>query len=171
MDYDYEGGEDFGGRILWRRVGVFVLAAFLFIFLGRCTAGGGGVDEVEFDDVVESNSEAQTALAERDSTIAGLQQRLVDAQASGPATPGTTPGSEDEGVAGGGSETTGPIPDGTTPGTYVVQEGDTLSTIAEAVYNDPLAFGPIAEANNIGGGNILQVGQTLTIPANPDSGQ
>lgn len=56
-----------------------------------------------------------------------------------------------------------PLPD---PGirTYEVQPGDTLSTIAEAVYGDPLAFAPIAEANGVGGDNALQVGQVLGIP-------
>lgn len=48
--------------------------------------------------------------------------------------------------------------------TYVVQEGDTLSIIAEAVYGDPLLFGPIAEANALGGSNVMQVGQVLQIP-------
>lgn len=56
-----------------------------------------------------------------------------------------------------------PLPD---PGirTYEVQPGDTLSTIAEAVYGDPLAFAPIAEANDLGGDNSLQVGEALLIP-------
>jgi nucleoid-associated protein YgaU len=174
MDFEYEGAEDFGGRILWPRIAVFVFAAFLMLLLGRCTAGG-GVPQAEFDAVVEQNSEAQTALAQKDVSIAQLQQDLIDARESAPAptdptAPGTTPGTDAaDGTttppADGGGATT----DAAGNRTYEVQPGDTLSTIAEAVYGDPRAFGAIAEANNLGGNNVLQVGDTLIIPANPDA--
>jgi nucleoid-associated protein YgaU len=52
--------------------------------------------------------------------------------------------------------------------TYEVQPGDTLSIIAERVYGDPAAFGPIAQANGITDTSPLQVGQVLVIPPNPD---
>lgn len=56
---------------------------------------------------------------------------------------------------------------GTAGGTYVVQEGDTLSTIAETVYGDPTAFGLIAAANDLVGTSATLVGQALTIPPSP----
>lgn len=48
--------------------------------------------------------------------------------------------------------------------TYVVQHGDSLSSIAHAVYGDPLRFGLIADANGITDRSPLQVAQTLVIP-------
>lgn len=50
-------------------------------------------------------------------------------------------------------------------GIYLVQPGDTLGLIAQAVYGDPTQFGLIAEANGLTGSNVLLVGQELIIPA------
>lgn len=50
---------------------------------------------------------------------------------------------------------------------YVVQPGDTLSGISEAVYGTPHLFGLIAELNDIGELNPLYVGQELAIPDPP----
>lgn len=167
MDFDYEGAEDYGGRILWGRIAVFGAALLLALILGRCTAGG-GVDEAQFEAVVASNSEAQVALTTSQATIEQLQRELVEARAaSQPST--TATGSEGaatgtEGAAAGDGTQTGA--DGNR--TYVVQSGDTLSTIAESVYGDPTAFGAIASANNLSGDSPLQVGQELVIPSNPD---
>lgn len=171
MDFDYEGAEDFGGRILWGRIAVFGAALLLALILGRCTAGGGGVAEERFSEVAASFSEAQVALEANTATIAQLQQQLQDARATQPG--GTTtpnPGATDGTPGTGGTESPG-----TNTGTdaqgnrvYEVQAGDTLSTIAESVYGDPTAFGIIASANNISGSSPLQVGQQLIIPPNPD---
>lgn len=173
MDFDYDQGEEYGGRILWPRIGVFVAVALLVFLLGRCTGGGGGADEGALTAAVQSNSEATALLSDRDATIAELQQRLVEAQASGGTgggtTPGAVPGSEGPTTTDGESDAAGTTP--TNPGTYVVQPGDTLTDIAEQVYGDPLAFAPIAEANGLTGDTPIQEGQTLTIPDNPDAGQ
>src|SRR5437870_10486199 len=50
--------------------------------------------------------------------------------------------------------------------TYVVREGDSLSTIAGAVYGDAGAWRPIFEANRdqMSSESQLQIGQTLRIP-------
>jgi nucleoid-associated protein YgaU len=168
MDFDYEGAEDYGGRILWGRIAVFGAALLLALILGRCTAGG-GVDPAEFQEVQASLSEAQDALAERDLLITDLQQQLVTVQSSpqaGPTGTGGTAGTDDTADAGGAAQT-----DAEGNQIYVVQPGDTLSTIAETVYGDPLAFGPIVEANGLTGDNLLQVGDELIIPPNPDAGQ
>ena len=174
MDFDYEGAEDFGGRILWGRIAVFGAALLLALILGRCTAGGGGVAEERFSEIATAYSEAESALEANTATIAQLQQQLQDArtqqQGGGTLTPGGTPASP-----GTTTGTEAPTTDNTATGTdaagnrvYEVQPGDTLSTIAESVYGDPTAFGIIASANNISGSSPLQVGQQLIIPPNPD---
>lgn len=48
--------------------------------------------------------------------------------------------------------------------TYVVEEGDTLATIAEQVYGDANAWIRIAQANNISNPDSVEVGTTLLIP-------
>lgn len=174
MDFDYDGAEDFGGRILWGRVAVFGAALLLALLLGRCTAGGGGVSEARFSEIAASNSEAQAALEAQTATIAQLTQQVTDlrqqaAGGGGTTTPGTG-GTEGTGATE-GTGGTAPTTDAAGNQVYEVQLGDTLSTIAEAVYGDPAAFGIIAEANNISGSQPLQVGDQLIIPPNPDAGQ
>jgi nucleoid-associated protein YgaU len=163
MDFDYEGAEDFGGRILWGRIAVFGAALLLMLILGRCTAGG-GASQAELDAALASASEAQVALEEKDRTIAQLQQELIEARAQ-PAQP-TAPGDAEPGTTPADPNATQTDAEGNR--TYEVQPGDTLSTIAQAVYGDPTAFGIIAQANNLGGNNLLQVGDILIIPPNPD---
>ncbi|WP_372530552.1 LysM peptidoglycan-binding domain-containing protein [Euzebya sp.] len=51
--------------------------------------------------------------------------------------------------------------------TYLIQPGDTLASIAEAVYGDPSRFGVIAQANGLNGNNPLTTGRELTIPGCP----
>ncbi len=174
MDFDYDEDDEFGGRILWYRVGLAVFLALLIFLLGRCTASGSDVSDADFQTAVTERASAQDALSERNSTIAALQQQLQS----------------ERNVAAGGSDVTTGQTDGATPGPadsdepvaavdaptddegnriYEVQEGDTLSTIAENVYNDPRAFGIIASANNLSGSSPLQVGQRLIIPPNPDA--
>jgi nucleoid-associated protein YgaU len=48
--------------------------------------------------------------------------------------------------------------------TYVVQEGDTLWSISQKVYNDPYKWERIASANRIQNPDILEKGTELTIP-------
>lgn len=49
--------------------------------------------------------------------------------------------------------------------TYTVREGDTLSGIAAAVWNDPSKWRRLAETNAIPNPRVLQPGQSLTVPA------
>ncbi|NTU80833.1 MAG: LysM peptidoglycan-binding domain-containing protein, partial [Chloroflexales bacterium] len=51
--------------------------------------------------------------------------------------------------------------------TRVVRRGDTLASIAAAVYNDPTLWRPIARANAIVNPLRLTPGQVLTIPVLP----
>jgi LysM repeat protein len=52
----------------------------------------------------------------------------------------------------------------TTPGKYVVAQGDTLQTIALAVFGDAALWYLIADANGIRDNSGLRVGQQLSIP-------
>jgi LysM repeat protein len=49
--------------------------------------------------------------------------------------------------------------------TYTVREGDTLSGIASAVWNDPSKWRMLAETNAISNPRVLQPGQALIVPA------
>lgn len=52
----------------------------------------------------------------------------------------------------------------TSPSTYVVGQGDTLQSIALAVYGDAKLWYFIADANGLRSDSDLKVGQTLTVP-------
>lgn len=49
--------------------------------------------------------------------------------------------------------------------TYTVREGDSLSGIAAAVWNDPSKWRRLAEVNDIPNPRVLQPGQSLIVPA------
>ncbi|CAN5875425.1 hypothetical protein BH20ACT7_BH20ACT7_09060 [soil metagenome] len=154
MDHDYEMEDDYGPRVLWGRVVLFVIAALLFAFLGRCTAGGGVAQsqiELERDRVAELTSEN-----------AVLQQRLDVAEAR----------QANEGRGGSGNDqdreateeaeaTEEPAEEGET---YTIQLGDTLAGIAQEFYGDASQYEIIAEANDIDSSTPLREGDELTIP-------
>lgn len=165
--FEYDGADDLGGRILWGRVVVLVVAVLIFFLFGRCTASG-GIDPAELEavqgqltDLSSENATLQsqnTSLMQQVATLENEVQQIGGGTPLTGATPAPTTGGTEAPPAGAPT---------TTPGTYVVQPGDTLSGIAEQVYGDPLAFGAIANANGITDQNPLQVGQQLTIPENP----
>jgi hypothetical protein len=49
--------------------------------------------------------------------------------------------------------------------TYTVREGDTLASIAAALWKDPMKWRKLASANNIRNPRILTAGQSLLVPA------
>ena len=175
VEYEYDDASDVGGRVVWGRVAVFAVLALLLIFLGRCTKGG-GVDEAQLTAVEQERDTLREANDRLEETVQDLNRRIQEL--TSPTTPGT-PGPTATGTPNAGGTTTTPS-DGATSGagggttvptdgsTYVVQPGDTLSGIAGQVYGDPTKFGLIAQANGITDSNPLQVGQSLTIPPNPD---
>lgn len=77
----------------------------------------------------------------------GQQLEIPAADATPPSTPGATPGPQ-------------PTPPGGAT-TYVVQRGDTLSSIARRF---GVTVGAIVTANNIANANLIYPGQVLTIP-------
>jgi LysM repeat protein len=50
---------------------------------------------------------------------------------------------------------------------HVVKRGDTLSRIANALYEDPTKWRPIAIANNLDDPRAISVGQSLAVPSLP----
>ena len=48
--------------------------------------------------------------------------------------------------------------------TYVVRRGDTLSSIAAQVYNDPSVWRVVADANHLDDPRHIEVGQALNVP-------
>jgi LysM repeat protein len=50
---------------------------------------------------------------------------------------------------------------------HVVKRGDTLSRIANALYEDPTMWRPIAIANNLDDPRAISVGQSLAVPSLP----
>ncbi|MGH3665466.1 MAG: LysM peptidoglycan-binding domain-containing protein [Egibacteraceae bacterium] len=155
MDYEYEPEEEYAPRILWGRIAFFGVAVLLAFVAGYCVKGD-GVPESE---LTQANDQIQALSSEN--TV--LQQRLDAAQS-------------DEGGGGGGGGGGGNADEEPTEGdgqdevsgegtSYTVQEGDTLTTIAEKFYGDPTKFDLIVEANNLEDGDgQLTVGQELTIP-------
>lgn len=51
-----------------------------------------------------------------------------------------------------------------TEGKYIVQPGDSLSSISQKVYGDLFAWPKILQANNLPNADIIEVGMILTIP-------
>ena len=72
------------------------------------------------------------------------------------------PGSYDDFDSFGGS----PINGVTAPATYTVRSGDTLQSVAQALWGDANLWYLIADANSLSAGQTLAAGTTLFIPAN-----
>jgi nucleoid-associated protein YgaU len=158
MEYDYEPSDEFAGRVLWGRVGVFVGALLLMFLLGRCSAGGSDVDpaRVEF-------LEGQVSSLQQENEQLQNQLEAVSAGQDGQTGARPTPAPQDDAGESAGDNA---APAAETR-TYVVQRGDTLYSIAAEHYGDGTRFQLIADANGIDSSNRLTVGQELTIPPAP----
>jgi nucleoid-associated protein YgaU len=178
MEYEYDGLEEYGGRVLWGRIAFFAVALLLLFFLGRCTASGGvpqsEVDELEqkVADLTEQNTRlndqlaaaqanAKNALGTTEDTSESVTDSTSESASESPRTrtmesePGTRPRSS-----------------AISPGskTYTVKQGDYLNKIAEEVYGRATSarVNAIAKANNLRAGQPLVVGQKLIIPPDPE---
>ena len=169
MDHEYELEDDYAPRILWGRLAFFAIALLLAFLFGRCTKDAGR-PEAEYQEQV-----AQVLELSSENEV--LKQQLAAANSEG------TPANEGDGNGGGGDnegdaepdpeETEDPEGDGEGAvgegTTYIVKEGDTLTTIAEEFYGDPTKFDLIVDANNLDESTGLRVGQELIIPPDPDA--
>lgn len=158
-EYEYESG----GQVLWGRVAVLSVALLLSFLLGRGCASGVPEDEyAELDERVEELSREKRQLEQE-------LQALTDGQPPPPEGEGTEGGEGTEPTA----ETTDE--DGEATATedgvriYTVQPRDNLRSIAQQFYGDGNKHHLISEANGIDSDNVLQVGQELEIPPDPDS--
>ncbi|WP_220272938.1 LysM peptidoglycan-binding domain-containing protein [Aquitalea aquatica] len=61
-------------------------------------------------------------------------------------------------------EPIGPGYPGNTPGSYTVRAGDTLQSIARALWGDSAMWYLLADTNGLSGSETLSAGQTLTVP-------
>lgn len=161
MDYDYEH-DDYGGRILWGRIVIVIVALMLAFFAGRCSAGGVSEDELAMaqaraDALATENAQLQERVQALEGGGVGAAGQPQETASPAPA---TEPPAEDEQPAEDGEQAD-------TPTTYTVQRNDTLITIAEKVYGDRSLWQRIAEANNLTSETPLQVGQVLEIPPPP----
>ena len=140
-------------RILWGRVAVLGGMLLLAFLLGRATKGDG----VPTAELTQARQQIQTLEAENEA----LEEELASAPM---VTEGT--GTETE-----GTETDDPGTEGTETSlegkTYVVEEGDSLTTIAVKFYDDPSLDDYLAEVNGITDPTQLAVGQELLIPDEP----
>lgn len=152
MDYDYETEEHYEGRVLWGRIAVYGVA-FLFVFLlGNCLGGRGAADP---DDIAALEAQVD-ALSEENEDL----REHIDALSAGQQPP---PPPDDE-ETGEDAEAEGSDGEAAATRTYIVQSGDTLTTIAREFYNDSTQWEVIAEANGLTRDTPLTVGQELVIP-------
>lgn len=175
MEYEYDGLEEYGGRVLWGRIAFFAVALLLLFFLGRCTAVGGvpqsQVDELkqEVADLTEQNTRlndqlaaaqanAKNALGASEDTTEGVTDEASESPRAR-AADNETDAQARSGAAAPGSKT------------YTVKQGDYLNKIAEQVYGKatPTRVKAIVKANRLESGERLVVGQKLTIPPDPDA--
>ncbi|MDQ3783753.1 MAG: LysM peptidoglycan-binding domain-containing protein [Actinomycetota bacterium] len=168
-------------KVLWGRVAALAVTIIAAYLIGRA-AGPQGVP-------VEELGRAQTELAAARERITELETRLEETTSpenARPALPPDAQGADEapepqaqasldangaEGAPATGREPTeGPqaLPaQAESVRTYVVEDGDSLNTIARDFYGDASLVGLIAEANNITARGQIRVGQKLELPPKP----
>lgn len=158
LSYDF----DAGGRILWGRVAFFGVALLLAFLLGRGCASG--VSQAEFEEqqqLAAQLAEEKRELEQQLEALSGQQAENQEDTAEGDAA------SEDGDTAEGDTADADTAADGTR--IYTVQPDDNLRSIAQRFYGDGNKHTLISEANGIDSDNVLQVGQELEIPPDPDA--
>jgi nucleoid-associated protein YgaU len=174
MEYEYDGLEEYGGRVLWGRIVFFVIALLLLFFLGRCTASGGvpqsQVDELKqkVADLTEQNTRLNDQLAAAQANAKNTLGAGEAASEGAIANPSESPTSGTAETNTGAQARSGALSPGSK--TYVVKQGDYLNKIAEKVYGKatPTRVEAISKANRLNAGGRLVVGQKLIIPPDPD---
>lgn len=159
-DYDYQPG----GRVLWGRVAFFGVALLLTFLLGRGCASG--VSQAEYD----ASQQRLEEVAQEKRQLEQELQALTDGEPAAPGEEDDVDGADAE-----DAEDAEPTSDTTAATTedgvriYTVQPRDNLRSIAERFYGDGNKHELISDANGIDSDNVLQVGQELRIPPDPDS--
>ena len=169
-------------KVLWGRVAALAATIIVAYLIGWAT-GPRGVPPEELQGTEAELAAAQGRITELETrleeTTSPENARPVlrpDAQnadeADGPQVRAPSDSNDPSGAAAGGQE---PSPEGAQapddqPGsgrTYVVEEGDSLNTIARDFYGDASLVKLIAKANNITARGQIRVGQKLELPPKP----
>jgi nucleoid-associated protein YgaU len=145
-EWDYEDERRSRPKVLWGRIVILAIVLFLAYLLGRSTAPEG----IPENTLEQARSES-ARLEEQNQELAGQVDELEAAQES----PGPTTTTE----AGGTGET-----GEAELRTYTVQRGDTLTSIAQDVCEDPSLDNAIGELNGISDPQQLPVGSDIDIP-------
>ncbi|HEX2049626.1 MAG TPA: LysM peptidoglycan-binding domain-containing protein [Actinomycetota bacterium] len=155
-DWDMEPEEHERPRILWGRL-VALGVLLILVFLGGRACAPEGVPPEELDQARARIEDLEGDNDRLRSEIAALEQAQP--------TPAPTP-TEEPSPSPTDDETTTDEPD-VAGETYVVQEGDTLTTLAEEHYGDGAYADELAAANDLAPDAFLDVGQELFIPDEP----
>ena len=143
-EWDYEDERTSRPKVLWGRIVILVIVLILAYLLGRSTAPE-GISE----GTLEQARAESAQLEEENQSLADEVEELEAAQES----PGPTTTTE-----AGGTDETGEAE------TYTVRRGDTLTSIAQEVCEDPSLDDAIGELNGIPDPQQLPVGSEIEIP-------
>ena len=143
-EWDYEDDRSSRPKVLWGRIVILAIVLILAYLLGRSTAPE-GIPE----GTLEQARAESAQLEEQNQSLADQVEELEAAQES-PAPTTTT-------AAGGTDETAGAE-------TYTVRRGDTLTSIAQEICEDPSLDNAIGELNDISDPEQLPVGSEIDIP-------
>ena len=143
-EWDYEDERTSRPKVLWGRIVILVIVLILAYLLGRSTAPE-GISE----GTLEQARAESAQLEEENQSLADEVEELKAAQES----PGPTTTTE-----AGGTDETGEAE------TYTGRRGDTLTSIAQEVCEDPSLDDAIGELNGISDPQQLPVGSEIEIP-------
>ncbi len=143
-EWDYEDERSSRPKVLWGRIVLLAVVLILAFLLGRSTAPD-GIPESRLEQARAESAQ----LEEENQSLADQVEELEAAQES-PAPTTTT--------AAGGTGGNGELQ------TYTVRRGDTLTSIAQDVCEDPSLDNAIGELNDISDPEQLPVGSDIQIP-------
>jgi nucleoid-associated protein YgaU len=143
-EWDYEDERSSRPKVLWGRIVILAIVLILAYLLGRSTAPG-GIPEATLEQARAESAQ----LEEENQALADEVEDLEAAQESPDPTTTTVAGGTDE---------TGDAE------TYTVRRGDTLTSIAQDVCEDPTLDNAIGELNDISDPEQLTVGSDILIP-------
>lgn len=155
-DWDMEPEEHERPKILWGRL-VALGVLLVVVFLGGRACAPDGVPPEELDQARARIEDLEGDNDRLRSEIAALEQ----AQATPTETPTTEPTETPTDDA---TATEEPEVEGET---YVVKEGDTLTSLAVEFYGDGQYADELAAANDLPPDSFLDIGQELFIPDEP----
>jgi nucleoid-associated protein YgaU len=143
-EWDYEDERRARPKVLWGRIVILAIVLILVYLLGRSTAPE-GISESTLE-----QARAESAQLEEENQALADQVDQLEAAQESPAPTTTT--------AAGGTDVTGEVE------TYTVRRGDTLTSIAQDVCEDPSLDDDIGELNDISNPEQLSVGTDIQIP-------